>query len=279
MHTDPSGHCAFIGIDTALCIGLGLTFLAMAGGVTAATPQGQIAINDAAQSMEDAIQNINTGVQAAQTQALSTVVQAATTLAEQAWQPEGFSVDAPSTGSELLIFVVTSASCFLNTANGFSLRTPRVEDLYRLGPQVVSVVQGLVSTGHPWPEDDQLRVYAANMSQQLDRNMQAAGVTRPPGNEAHHIVAWRDMNAAGSRAILDDPQVAIGINEAINGVYLPKDGTVYTIGEARHRSIHTDSYYREVELRLNSVPRTRNAVSRELERLADEIQRGVFRPR
>ena len=54
------------------------------------------------------------------------------------------------------------------------------------------------------------------MSEELDRNMRAAGMTRPPNTATHHIVAWNDPRAAAARAIL--AAEGIPINDAVNGV-------------------------------------------------------------
>ncbi|NUQ77988.1 MAG: AHH domain-containing protein [Polyangiaceae bacterium] len=69
--------------------------------------------------------------------------------------------------------------------------------------------------------------------------MEKAGQTRPPGAEAHHIVAGKADGAKGSRELLQ--KFGVGINEAENGVFLPVKV---------HRHLHTGAYYRAVEEKL-----------------------------
>jgi hypothetical protein len=78
-------------------------------------------------------------------------------------------------------------------------------------------------------------------SSALGRNMERAGMTRPPGTAAHHMVAGRRNLPAvhRSRAILQ--KFGIGINDAENGVFLPLK---------THYQIHTNAYYEAVEAEL-----------------------------
>jgi RHS repeat-associated protein len=124
-------------------------------------------------------------------------------------------------------------------------------------------------------------IYQASMSQQLDQNMQAAGVAKPPGSDAHHIVAATSPRASLARRILAN--AGIGVNDAINGVYLPssqKEG-IYTVGDVWHAGIHTKAYYAEVERRLllvapGGAPISPRAVRTVLRQIAQEIEQGVF---
>ena len=79
-------------------------------------------------------------------------------------------------------------------------------------------------------------------SRRLGRALEAAGYKRPPGSEAHHIVAGTSRNAREARTVLQ--QFGIGIDDAANGVFLP----------ARvHRRLHTSQYYRTINRRLGSA--------------------------
>jgi hypothetical protein len=55
----------------------------------------------------------------------------------------------------------------------------------------------------------------------LGRALEASGVARQPGYEAHHIVAGGFEDADPARQVLQ--KFGIGINEASNGVFLPAD--------------------------------------------------------
>jgi hypothetical protein len=112
-------------------------------------------------------------------------------------------------------------------------------------------------------------------SELLAENMKKARMGElPPGHDAHHIVAWNDPRAEVARDIL--AEASIGINDAQNGIYLPKTSE-NTIVEAfeRHQTIHTDKYYEELTQRLSKAAKTRN-VSNELARIGAEIANGDF---
>ncbi|NOK69032.1 MAG: hypothetical protein GFH25_541200n212, partial [Chloroflexi bacterium AL-N10] len=126
----------------------------------------------------------------------------------------------------------------------------------------------------PAPQEGGVEIYTASMSDILSRNMRAAGIPEPPGTAAHHIVAWNDSRAAGSRAILIGEN--IGINDAENGVYLPISRTKghVTVGNVWHANIHTNRYHAEVERRLSSA--APGTVRAELQQIAQEILQGLF---
>lgn len=101
--------------------------------------------------------------------------------------------------------------------------------------------------------------------------MVAAGVGFPPFPFAtHHIVAGNEPRAAASRAHLHD--LCIGINEAINGVFLR-----YTdVGTgAYHPGLHTTRYYEEVE-RLVLPTTTRAQATAVLQGIAAALRRDEF---
>ena len=152
--TDPSGQCVGIlaGVDTAICVGIVLAALGLAGGVVATTPPGQAALADAQRAFTQAAQ----GVETMRAQAIWTAFD---TLGGLVPVPEGFNLDAPNP-STALIFVLVYGSCALHSG-GFTLRTPNMSDIVRLGPQVAEVLKGLINTGHPWPEADTNIIYSA----------------------------------------------------------------------------------------------------------------------
>ncbi|KAB8141080.1 hypothetical protein F8S13_21425 [Chloroflexia bacterium SDU3-3] len=152
---------------------------------------------------------------------------------------------------------------------GFSLNGPFDWSSFRTPPM------------DPGPQVHGPTVLEAKMSDILDKNMQAAGILRPPGTAAHHIVAWKDKPAAISRIILQ--RANIDINSAYNGVYLPRSEKrgFYTVGNVWHAPIHTGIYYKAVESRLlivapNLNPISTGAVQQVLIDIAYEISRGVF---
>ena len=89
-------------------------------------------------------------------------------------------------------------------------------------------------------------------SKTLDINLRRAGVQRPEGAAAHHIVAHGDEWAAPARAIL--ARDGIDINEAANGIYLPKHAGFEVDGIPTHSRLHTYKYYNELNRRLSSAP-------------------------
>jgi hypothetical protein len=106
----------------------------------------------------------------------------------------------------------------------------------------------------------------------LGKNLEAMGVVRPSNSAAHHIVAGSDRRAALARSILQ--REGIDINEAANGVFLPRSSGVARPPRTTHSRVHTDLYYREVEQRLrNAAPGT---VRTELDRIANELLNGIF---
>src|SRR5687767_3672913 len=72
-----------------------------------------------------------------------------------------------------------------------------------------------------------------------------SGVMRPLQTAAHHIVAGGDRRAAEAKAILE--RQGIGINDAINGAFLPRfTSSINSTGAAVHATLHTNRYYSEV---------------------------------
>jgi len=89
---------------------------------------------------------------------------------------------------------------------------------------------------------------SGSSSQALARAMQQAGIARPAGSAAHHIVAGNAPAAARARAALQE--FGIGINDAANGVFLRANQAAPNVGGAIHSGIHTNAYYRAVNRAL-----------------------------
>ena len=119
---------------------------------------------------------------------------------------------------------------------------------------------------------------AARHSRILARNIKnASGVDRHVAADAHHIVAQSDKRAKASRDFLFD--WGIGINDAANGVYLPKkNGSVPGMDDATaHEIIHTSPYHLEVWSRLRDILGEGSSVARiELREMAADMVAGEF---
>lgn len=108
----------------------------------------------------------------------------------------------------------------------------------------------------------------------LGENLEAVGNVRPPNSAAHHIVAGgaSDEFAQNTRLLLK--KAGIDINEAANGVFLPRNSK-YVIDETtNHAAVHTKLYYRTVYQRLSRVELT--DIRDELGKIAKELQEGRF---
>ncbi len=108
----------------------------------------------------------------------------------------------------------------------------------------------------------------------LGENLEAVGKVRPENSAAHHMVPGGEsyFNAQNARQILQ--REGIDINEAANGVFLPKSSK-YVIDDAiAHSRVHTNKYYDNLFERLNNAPagKARN----ELDKIAQELLNGTF---
>jgi len=111
-------------------------------------------------------------------------------------------------------------------------------------------------------------------SRALARALEASGVSRPEGYDAHHIVAGGDRRAEVARDILKG--FKIGINDATNGVFLPADKATLVInGETIHASLHTKDYFEAVEKALQKATTREQAVDI-LRRIGQALQSGNF---
>jgi hypothetical protein len=85
-------------------------------------------------------------------------------------------------------------------------------------------------------------------------------------------VAGKSARAEETRKLLKEAD--IDINEASNGVFLPKDSK-YVIDEATsHANVHTKTYYDEIYNRLERIDVGKRR--EELQKIATELQNGTF---
>ncbi|MER6591182.1 SpvB/TcaC N-terminal domain-containing protein [Micromonospora purpureochromogenes] len=97
----------------------------------------------------------------------------------------------------------------------------------------------------------------------LAGSLTAANVVRPAETAAHHIVASGAKAAAPARAHLTS--LGVGINEAANGVYLPRFvSSANPLGAAVHSTTHSPAYYAEVNrliLQTKTAAEARNVLA------------------
>ncbi|MEM9490683.1 MAG: AHH domain-containing protein [Myxococcota bacterium] len=109
-------------------------------------------------------------------------------------------------------------------------------------------------------------------SRALARALEAAGQVRPPGAAAHHIVAVKARRAEPARRVLQ--RLGIGINDAVNGVFLPATrASPNPTGAAIHSTLHTKRYYDVVNIRLRAS-RTRAEAEKILHSLGQRLLAG-----
>jgi len=118
-------------------------------------------------------------------------------------------------------------------------------------------------------------------SEELAENMEKDGKgIKPAGYAAHHIVPFKEDRpfsrpyAKDARKILSDE--LIGLNDSVNGVYLPHAANVKNNKEAYHRKIHTEQYYKNVYNRLALNAGNKQAIEQELRNIALELENGTF---
>lgn len=119
---------------------------------------------------------------------------------------------------------------------------------------------------------------AAGSPKLLGDNLKASGIEAPwAGSQgsgtlaAHHIVAAGEnyQSAVQARKILAD--AGIDINEAANGVFLPRNVANSDLGKAIHSGRHSEAYSNEVLRRLRLVAGNGPALRRELQAIADQL--------
>jgi hypothetical protein len=138
-----------------------------------------------------------------------------------------------------------------------------------------SQLRGLGPIGSP-SYQDQINGLAGN-STLLGDNLKKIGIEAPWGGSgggtlaAHHIVAGGEQfqSAIQARKILAD--AGIDINEAANGVFLPRNAADIDLGKAIHSGRHPEANSNAVLARL--LPKAGNAAAlrRELAAIADHL--------
>jgi hypothetical protein len=129
--------------------------------------------------------------------------------------------------------------------------------------------RGTIATGQ------RLGYEGNNPSRVLRQNMRRAGVKVPPDSAAHHIVAESAEAAGPAQDVLRRNN--IDLNQADNGVFLPRDSRFSVKPIPTHSQIHTSEYYDAVNQRLTAAEGGgRNAVLDELAAIRSEILAGTF---
>ena len=109
-------------------------------------------------------------------------------------------------------------------------------------------------------------------SKKLRENMIASGQIEPSyKNAAHHIVAGSSPKATEARSILE--KYGIDINSSDNGVFLPTERV--GAGASYHPSLHTNEYYRKVNMLLNNA-NSREDVLDILNMIREDLLDGSF---
>lgn len=99
---------------------------------------------------------------------------------------------------------------------------------------------------------------------------------KPAGYAAHHIVPFKEDRpfsrpyAEQARKILAAEK--IGLNDSVNGVYLPHSSNVKNNTESYHREIHTGKYYQTIYNRLEKHKNNKSAIIDELNKIADDLK-------
>lgn len=117
-------------------------------------------------------------------------------------------------------------------------------------------------------------------SRVLGEALESQGMPRPPNHDAHHIVPASDPRGARAAAILEEE--GIGLNDAENGVWLPRtSGGAQTPrgitpqAATSHDSVHTGRYFEELTARLERAQQAGD-VRGELERIRIALELGIF---
>jgi RHS repeat-associated protein len=114
----------------------------------------------------------------------------------------------------------------------------------------------------------------------LEANLEREGMPRPPNHEPHHVVASTDPRGARAAEILEE--AGIGIDDAANGVWLPRTSAgsktprgIQAEAATSHDAVHTDRYYKVLTERLERA-REFDLVWEELKAIRLELELGVF---
>jgi RHS repeat-associated protein len=96
-------------------------------------------------------------------------------------------------------------------------------------------------------------------SRVLGASLRAQGAVHHVGHAAHHIVAGGSRFAAPARRALAN--FNIGVNDAVNGVFLPSTRAAQTVsGGAYHPGLHTKVYYEAVNKALEAATTRAQAI-------------------
>ena len=167
-----------------------------------------------------------------------------------------------------------------------------------IGVSTAAIVEGAADVGTGWgvfmsawddlpegthsitdnPNVDRTR--SATPAEALEASLEREGMPRPAGHEPHHIAAASDPRAARAVEILEE--AGIGVNDAPNGVWLPRTSAASRTGSViqaeaatSHDAVHTARYFSELTERLERA-REAGRVLEELEFIRLELQLGMF---
>ncbi|BCJ59918.1 hypothetical protein Jiend_33400 [Micromonospora endophytica] len=133
----------------------------------------------------------------------------------------------------------------LHTANGATLTVTGVDWNTTRQGTAYNLTVADIHTYYVLAGNTPVLVHNTNCStnaQILGDNLEASRVARPAETAAHHIVASTSPKAAAARAQLN--RFGIGINDASNGVFLPRGSASANPGAMSvHSRIHTNDYY------------------------------------
>jgi RHS repeat-associated protein len=133
------------------------------------------------------------------------------------------------------------------------------------------------------------RVAKSASSTRLGSNLESGtgGAADVPPNtvsnepEAHHIVSGNAAGAAISKSILTSPPICIGINDAVNGVWLPKTSGVTVapstnpLGRVTHNRTFESNYQLYVSRQITAARTNKAAVQSVLTKIRGELASGV----
>lgn len=145
--------------------------------------------------------------------------------------------------------------------------------------------QVLYKNGYTLPNSARILLNEANSksnrqhSTTLTQNVfQATGQARSAGASMHHIVASGDARARVSRGLLF--AWGIGINDADNGVFLPRSSAAAAArpsSASNHAGVHTNRYHLQVTVRLQAVEDRAQDTARDVLRgIRGELLTGIF---
>jgi hypothetical protein len=131
-------------------------------------------------------------------------------------------------------------------------------------------------TDDPNLDETRSSTHAEALAESLERE----GSPRPPNHEPHHVVPANDPRGARATEILEE--AGIGVDDAQNGVWLPRTsagastpGGIQAEAATSHDSVHTTRYFTELTERLERA-READRVAEEMEFIRLELQLGRF---